>query len=156
MTKEKNDAEESKKERRCLSIIDYKFSQNGKWVYRKEAGQDVGCDCTLELVDDNDTFQGKRACCQVKGRTSIDCLKDKKTISLDLEVTTYNMAVQANYLFILLLVDLNDETVYFQKLNGYGEKSDNSASVAIHIPVENVYPNNERKLKDLFIEKGVK
>lgn len=150
MVNEKRDVEEHRKERLSLSIIDYKFTKNRKWIYRRETGQDVGCDCTLELVEGDNTLQGKRACCQVKGRTGVDCLKDGQTISFDLEVTTYNMAVNANYLFLLLLVDLQNETIYFKKLNQCGQKSKNQSTVCVHIPTSHRFPDNEELLIKLF------
>ena len=110
---EKIDSQERKTERRVLSIVDYKFSEDGKWIYRLESGQDNGCDCSLEMSEDDNTLQGKKAYCQVKGRSDIHILKDRATISFDLEASTYNMAVNANFLFILLLVDLTNEEIYF-------------------------------------------
>ena len=148
--KEKKDIEARKLERKALSIVDYKFSDNGKWIYRLENGQDYGCDCSLELVDDDDTLQGKRALCQVKGRSNINIINCGKTISFPLEAETYNMAISANYLFIFLLVNLKDETIYFQKLNHYGQETTNDKTINIHIPVENKFPNNESLLINVF------
>ena len=148
--KKKIDSIENKKERRALSIVDYKFTRNGKWIYRRESGQDYGCDCSLELVSGDDSLEGKKAFCQVKGRSDICYLNSKGVISFALESSTFNMAIEANYLFLLILVDLVNEKVYFLKLNGYGAFTENETTVNVHIPMENLFPNNDMKLIEYF------
>ncbi|MDY4788159.1 MAG: DUF4365 domain-containing protein [Bacilli bacterium] len=148
--KEKKDSNEQKKERKSLSIVDYKFSANGRWNYRRESGQDVGCDCIIEFVDDDGIYRGKISRCQVKGRQDLKFICNKSLISFPLESATYNMALTANYLFILLIVDLSSEDIYFLKLNNLGDKTNNNKTINIHIPVENIFPKNEKGLVNIF------
>lgn len=149
----KKDSRESKKERKSLSIVDYKFSANGRWNYRRESGQDIGCDCTREFVDDNEIYRGKIARCQIKGRTDLKFIDNKSSISFPLEASTYNMALTANYLFILLIVDLRNEDIYFLKLNSLEHKTNNNKTINVHIPVENKFPENEKSLIKIFNNK---
>ena len=146
----KKDSDEMKKERKSLSIVDYKFSSNGKWNYRKESGQDNDCDCTIELVNEEEIYLGKIACCQLKGRTELSFIQKGSFISFPLESPTYNMALTANYLFILLIVDLTSEKIYYLKLNNLGKATSNNKTINIHIPVQNVSPENKSSLIKIF------
>lgn len=144
----KHDVESKKRERRALSIVDYIFSKNGKWIYRQTISQDYGVDCSLEYIDEKNEIHGNYFMCQVKGRTKLDVMKNNKYISFPIEVSTYNMAINNKTLFLFLLVDLTKECIYFIVLNNYGHKSFNKANINIHIPIENCLPEAEDKLLD--------
>ena len=142
----KQDIESKKSERKALSIVDYKFSKNGKWIYRQTASQDYGIDCSLEYIDEKNEIHGDYFMCQVKGRTKLNVMKNNKFISFPIEVTTYNMAINNKTSFLFLLVDLTKEFIYFIVFNNYGHKSYNKEYVNIHIPIENCFPEAEHKL----------
>ena len=150
MIKFKLDTDEEKKERKAIWVITKAFHDTGFWIVRLQSGKDYGVDALLEMIEHDNFILQKTANCQIKGRTDIKLLKNKEFISFPLDVATYNQAVLSNSLFLLLLVNLETEDIYFYKLNKCGELSTNSATINIHIPLVNKFPENESALRRIF------
>lgn len=150
MIKLKVDTEENKKERKAIGIITKAFHDTGFWIVRSQTGKDYGVDATLEMIELDNSIMQKTANCQIKGRSTLLFSKNKEYISFPLDVETYNQALFSNLLFLLLLVDLKTEDIYFCKLNNYGDVSFNTSSVNLRIPIENKFPENESLLRQMF------
>lgn len=127
------------------------------WEYHEQTGNDVGCDLVIELVE-NDEFVNKKIECQIKGRSELNIINDGNFIVFDFPVKTAKYALNGYCPFILFLVDLENETVYWQSIKDYAilnpdfEKriDKNSTSVRIHIPREQVLTiDNDSKLCEL-------
>ena len=43
-----------------------------------------------------------------------------------------------------------NENIYFLKLNEYGISTENETTINVHIPIENIFPDNEIKLVGYF------
>lgn len=146
----KIDTEECKKERIAVGIIVKAFHKARFWIVRTQSGSDKGVDVILEMIEYDNTIRQKTANCQVKGRSNIKKLFKNESISIPLDVKTYNQAIVSNSLFLLLVVNLKNEDIYYCKLNGYGDLSYNKSSVNIRVPLKNKFPDNEFGLRELF------
>ena len=73
-----------------LAFIDLDFE------YRKETGNDVGRDCVLELIEDEE-FRNDKIEAQIKGTTNIDKYKifNETAISFSLKISTINYALNS-------------------------------------------------------------
>lgn len=101
---------------RAAAILHYQINWR-QWQYREITGQDVGCDCELELSVNNQ-WRGFKIEAQIKGTTRFDSflLSDKTQISFPLEIKTINYALGCNNPFLLVVVDVNKEECHFVPL----------------------------------------
>lgn len=128
-----------------MALVHFRFNYD-HWQFRQETGADCGRDCTIEYISDNewhhDSIEG-----QVKGTKSPESylLKDGNQFSYKLEKKTINYALRSSKAFLLLLCDLNSNTVYYLPIQEYFinnpdkyTKLENPAtdSMKLRIPVE--------------------
>ena len=127
---------------RSRGIFAYQIDSN-KWEWHEQTGTDHGTDIVLELSD-GECFSGKKIEGQLKGRTQIEFLKSGK-IKFDLEVKTTNYALNNSNPFVLFLIDVTEEKVYYLAIQDYfienperfGAAKNNAYSVTLHIDPEN-------------------
>ena len=150
------DSDSRRTDSRACAIVHYQFDSD-HWQFRELTGADVGCDCEFELSEDN-YWRGHKIECQVKGTCHLDgyLLKDGATISFPLELKTICYGLGKAHSFILLIVDVEREIVYFQNLQEYFigdlelfEKLDtDKKTLRIRIPIENRLDENDELLCD--------
>ena len=101
---------------RSRGIFAYQIDSN-KWEWHEQTGTDHGTDIVLELSD-GECFSGKKIEGQIKGRTQIEFLKNGK-IKFDLDVKTINYALNNANPFVLFLVDVTEEKVYYLAIQDF-------------------------------------
>lgn len=128
------------------------------WEFRLLTGQDVGCDCEIELSENN-KWTGKTIRIQIKGTTVFEkwLLKSGIAISFPLEIKTINYALNCSNPFLLVVVDVKRENAYYIELHDY--ISDNESlrkkleseqqKLNLHIPLENLFYDGNHNLKQL-------
>lgn len=155
MTRFPADSESRRTDSRACAIVHYQFDSN-HWQYREVTGQDIGCDCEFELSEDS-YWRGSKIECQVKGTKHIDkrLLKDNQTISFPLEIKTICYGLGKKHAFVLLVVDVVAEIVYYQNIHEYFienpalfQKLDGDAkAMSIRIPIENRLDDDDLPLR---------
>ena len=101
-------------------------------------------------------FSNKKIEVQIKGRSSIYKLKNGD-ISFGLDVKTINYALGSSNAFVLFLVDIEEEIVYYLPIQEYyisnpdmfSAIENNSSTVNVHINTQNVLNVNADELCDL-------
>lgn len=139
---------------RARSIVPYKLNSK-KWEWHEQTGTDHGIDMVIELVEE-DLFSNKKIEVQIKGRSSIYKLKNGD-ISFGLDVKTINYALGSSNAFVLFLVDIEEEIVYYLPIQEYyisnpdmfSAIENNSSTVNVHINTQNVLNVNADELCDL-------
>lgn len=149
------DSESRRTDARACAIVHYLFNTD-HWQYREITGQDVGCDCEFELSENN-YWQGHKIECQIKGTRRLDNHKRKSGpfLSFSLDTKTINYGLNRSVSFILLLVDVKEERVYYQHIQRYFsdrpellEKVNSTAkTVTIRIPMGNVLDEDDSVLR---------
>ena len=138
---------------RAKAIVHYKFDSD-HWEYRDSTGVDVGIDCSLELTE-NDEWTGNTIDCQVKGRTKPLFNASNEFISLEMKTSTVNYALSRANSFLVLLVDLSDETIYYLPLQEYfianptlyPKLTGTQETITIRIPTDNIVTNEDSNLQ---------
>jgi hypothetical protein len=128
---------------RARSLVTYKLDAR-KWEWHEQTGTDHGTDMVMELVE-NENFSNKKIEAQIKGRTSINVLKTGD-ISFNLDVKTVNYALGSSNAFVLFLVDVTSENVYYLPIQDYfisnpdmfDSAENNKCTVNFHINIDNV------------------
>ena len=123
-----------------------------RWEWHEQTGTDHGTDIVLELSD-GECFSGKIIEGQLKGRTQIEYLKNGN-IKFDLEVKTINYALNKAYPYVLFLVDVTEETVYYLAIQDYfidnperfKAAENNKSTVTLHISPDNTLTENPNEL----------
>ncbi len=140
---------------RARAIVHYRFNPE-HWEYREDTGRDVGTDCRIELTE-NEQWSGNILYCQIKGRTNPEYNIDMRFISINMLVSTINYALAQASSYVLLVVDVRDENVYylpiqeyfianpskFDKLNG------GQTSITIRVPTDNIVCNDDNNLQEI-------
>ena len=140
---------------RAKAIVHYTFDAD-HWEYRDSTGVDVGIDCSLELTE-NDDWTGNILECQVKGRSTPKFNKTREYISIELKVSTINYALSRASSFVLLLVDMSDETVYYLPIQeffianpSYFDKTtDTQKEITLRIPTDNIVTKEDTNLQQI-------
>ena len=140
---------------RAKAIVHYTFDAD-HWEYRDYTGVDVGVDCCIELTE-NDEWSGNIIDCQVKGRTKPNYNATKEYISLELMVSTVNYALSRANSFIVLLVNISDETIYYLPIQEYfianpvnfAKLNGNQESITVRIPTDNIVTHNDTNLQEI-------
>lgn len=140
---------------RAKAIVHYTFDAD-HWEYRDYTGADVGIDCVLELTEDDD-WTGNILECQVKGRTAPKFNKTHEYISIELKVSTINYALSRASSFVLLLVDMSDETVYYLPIQEYfianpsyfDKAAGEQEEMTLRILVDNVVTKDDANLQQI-------
>ncbi|MBQ8318733.1 MAG: DUF4365 domain-containing protein [Lachnospiraceae bacterium] len=123
---------------RAKSIFVYNLDAK-KWEWHEQAGTDHRTDIIIELVEDG-MYKNKKIEGQIKGRTILNYLKDGR-ISFGLDVKTVMYALGGYNPFVLFLVDVQNERVYYLPIQEYfldnPQKFDdlinNKESISVHI-----------------------
>lgn len=144
---------------RACAIVHYLFD-SGHWQYCEVTGTDVGCACELELSE-NDNWRGNIIECQIKGTRYLEkyyLLKKGDEISFPLDVKTINYALGKANSFVLLVVDVKNETIYYQCLQdlfisnrALYQKLDKEdiKTMNIRIPVSNCLGEDDSALQEI-------
>lgn len=116
------DTEQRKTGSRACAIVHYKIDSE-HWLYREETEVDIGRDCTIELSE-NDKWMNYKIECQIKGvksshRLSQLKLKRENSYSFPLEKKTIMYALNSKTPFVLFLVDIQREKVYYLAIQDY-------------------------------------
>lgn len=88
------------------------------WEFHEITGTDHGTDMIIEYIE-NDEFKSYKIECQIKGTTIMKKYKTKNNISYPLDVKTINYALNCKNAFILVVVDIITEEVYYITLQDY-------------------------------------
>ncbi len=139
---------------RSRGIFAYQIDPN-KWEWHEQTGTDHGTDIVLELSE-GECFLGKKIEGQLKGRSKIEFLKDGR-IKFDLDVKTVNYALNNANPFVLFLVDVTNETVYYLTVQDFfiehperfEAAKNNESSVTMHIDPSNTLTDNPDELLDI-------
>lgn len=126
------------------------------WEYKEETGVDVGRDCTIELSENGEWCNHKIEC-QIKGTTVPKYINDNKCISFPFPIKTLNYALSSPISFVLFVVDINKEIVYYQCIQDYYTNNkekmarikDDQETYNINISVNNVLGENDINLQNL-------
>ena len=138
---------------RARAIVHYRFNSD-HWEYREPTGVDIGVDCMLELTE-NDQWYGNTISCQIKGRSTPDFNTTREYISIPIKVSTVNYGLSIPNSFLLLLVDVKTETVYYLPIKeyfienpGYFDKLyGDQKEITLRIPIENIVSDNDAELQ---------
>lgn len=78
------------------------------------SGRDFGCDAVLELSENN-YWTGGRVRLQIKGTRNIEryLVNKNSEISFPLSVDTLNYTISSPESFLLFIVDVESESVFF-------------------------------------------
>ncbi len=136
-------------------LVHYRFSAE-RWEYREETGNDSGRDCIVELIE-NEQWGNKKIEGQIKGTRKPEKLAGREAYSFPLEVKTINYALGSPSPFVLFLVDVDQEIVYYLPLQDYfiahpelfERLEENSHTVNVHIPLDNVVSDQDDDLRQI-------
>ncbi len=136
---------------KARKIVHYKVDTD-HFIYRESTGLDVGTDCILELSE-NDEWHNEKIYCQVKGTLSPNFLAtNEELISFPLDVKTINYALDSPFSFVLFLVDVTKEIVYYECIQEYyyqhkkriDSLDDDQEKINIHVHSKNIFdPTNQ-------------
>jgi len=147
------DCEARKIGTKARNIVFFSFDAD-HWDVKEQTGLDVGVDCVAELSE-NDEWCNRRIECQIKGTKKINYLKNGM-IGFDLEIHTINYALSSSIPFILLLVDVVNNIVYYLSIQNYfidnpdlQNRLSNTSTVRLHLNPANVLNHNDYELQRL-------
>lgn len=111
------DSESRQTDTRACAIVHYQIDPE-HWDYKVETGHDVGCDCILELAEKG-FWRGSRIRVQIKGTKNLEryLLSNKRDLSFPLEAKTIGYALNGTDPFVLMLVDIASERVFFEEIH---------------------------------------
>lgn len=141
---------------RGRALVHYRFNSE-HWVYREVTGNDIGIDCELEYVE-NDEYNGDIISCQIKATKNIEKYKIKDNqYSFPLDKKTINYALRSSRPFILCLVDVICEKVYYMPIQDYFmnnfslfEKLESGdGTVNVHVCMKNEVTNEDSDLIEI-------
>lgn len=88
------------------------------WEFHEITGMDYGMDCYIESCE-NDTFKNNKVFVQIKGTAHIETYKISKFISYPIDTKTINYALNERSAFIVALVDVCNDNIYYVELHEY-------------------------------------
>ena len=145
-------------DRKGMGIVHNEFAKTGNWEFRQITGRDVGTDCELELIE-NEEFTGFTFNVQVKSTKTIHRLANKTSddFSISIEISTMNYWLNKSSVFLLVLVNVLNSDVYFLPVQDYLiEKSEilnklnsEQKTITLRIPKENLVREKQEILKSL-------
>ncbi len=129
---------------KATRLVHYKFDPDF-WDYKEVTGNDYGLDCVIEYSDDNN-WKNDKIECQIKGSANISFVSNNTMVSFSLNVKTLSYALKSFNSFMLFVVNVITEDIYYMCIQEYYEnnkdkihsKIKNQKSITINIPVENV------------------
>lgn len=101
---------------RARSIVPYRLDSE-VFDWQELTGTDHGTDMVIEYVEEG-IFRNYKLECQIKGTTEPNFLRNGD-LSFALDIKTIGYALGCPRSFILLLVDVNREDVYYLPLQHY-------------------------------------
>jgi hypothetical protein len=139
---------------RARSLVAYMLDSE-KWEWHEQTGTDHGTDMIIEFVE-NEQFKNKKIEIQIKGTKKPKRIKNGD-ITFDLSVKTINYALGSSIAFILCLVDVTEEKVYYLPIQDYfianPDKFDsvenNKSTVTVHIASDNILNNDTEELCEI-------
>lgn len=139
---------------KARAIVHYAIPAEN-WEFHEMTGSDHGIDCSIELVEDNE-FMNKRIEGQIKGTRNIHFLKDG-SISFAMDVKTINYGLESPTAFVLFLVDVDEEIVYYLPIQDYfvSDKSrfeqlaNNQKTINLRVPTDNIIGSNDFELQQI-------
>lgn len=150
------DCSERKKGTKARTIVPQKFDAD-HWDWHEQTGTDHGTDMIFEYIE-NDEFRGAKIEGQIKGTSKPRMVNDGAEVSFDLDVKTINYGLGCRNSYVLFLVDLEKEDVYYMPIQEYfiadteryGRLEKNQSTFAIRIPIENkVTVDDDRDLREI-------
>ena len=138
---------------RAKAIVHYKFDAD-HWEYRDYTGVDIGIDCCMELTE-GDEWTGNTIDCQVKGRSKPGFNSTNDYISIEISVSTINYALSRANPYLILLVDLSTETIYYLPVQEYfisnpalySKLEGSQETITLRIPTDNIVSTIDDNLK---------
>ena len=103
------DTEEFKKERKSYQLLFYRLNAD-VWAPNGSDNTDHGMDYGFEYIE-NGNYKGYRILSQIKSTEHI--IKSKKSVSFDLKVITAAYAISSAQPFVLFVVDLIADVIYY-------------------------------------------
>lgn len=136
-------------------LVHYKFPSIN-WEYHEFTGKDSGIDCIVELIE-NEKYVNKKIEGQIKGKRKLIPLKTEEVFSFSLEVRTINYGLSSSTAFVLFLVDVETEMVYYLPIQDYfianpelfAKLDTEQEKLSIHIPLENIVDEEDFELQQI-------
>lgn len=138
---------------RARAILHYRINSN-HWEYREDTGNDFGRDCILELSE-NDEWNNKKIEGQIKGTSVIQKIEHGAYVSYPMPVKTIEYALGTSTAFVLFVIDVNTEDVFYQCIQDYFIedknlfKKLNQKTINIRIPIIQNLASDDVLLQDL-------
>lgn len=139
---------------RARQLVHYSFDVR-HWEYHEYTGTDHGIDCVIELVED-EQWHNKKIEGQIKGTCKPVYLQKEDAISFPIEVKTVNYGLGSNVAFVLFVVDVDKEKVFYLPLQDYFiarpnefERLKNKEKINLHIPIANLVDDNDFELQQI-------
>ena len=140
---------------KARQLVHYRFNAE-RWEFHEITGTDHGTDCLLELIENNE-FSNREIKGQIKGSRNFKYINNRTFISFNLDVKTINYGLNCSVPFLLFLVNVDSEIVYYLPLQEhfianpslFERLSKNNSTLAIHIPCDNIVNDNDAELQQL-------
>jgi hypothetical protein len=147
------DSEEFKKERKSFQILFYKLNTD-VWQSNGSDNFDHGVDYSFEYIED-DEYKGYRILSQIKSTEHI--IDQGENVAFDLNVKTASYSIGSSQPFILFLIDLITDTVYYVCLQElfvsnnklYEKLKKNATSIRVKIPKQNIVNRDAIALQEI-------
>ena len=147
------DSPQRKISSKARAIVHYKINSDF-FEYKEETGNDVGRDCIIELSN-NDMWGNDKIEGQIKGTKKLEILKNGD-ITFSFPTKTINYALSSSNSFVLFLVDIIEEKVYYLSIQDYFlengipfKKLNSQEKINIHLNKENYIKNNDNNLVEI-------
>lgn len=158
MYKYPQDCEQRKIESKSCQIFHSQINTD-HWAYKQEPNNDVGRDCILELSE-NDLWKNHKIECQIKGTKNPNIISNGKFISFAMEIKTINYALSSHNSFLLFLVNLNNQIIYYQSIQDYfinnptllDKLRTDQKTLNIRIDTCNILANCDKDLQKLAVK----
>lgn len=126
------------------------------WEYREDTGCDVGIDCSFDYIE-NENWTGDKLFCQIKGTQKPNFIYNHEFLSVNLKVSTLNYALNQSFSFLVLYVNVNDDTIYYLPVQEYfiankelfDKLSSGQEKISLHIPCDNIVSSDNENIKEL-------
>lgn len=136
-------------------LVHYIFPSE-HWEYREQTGNDVGVDCAIELIEQEE-WTHKKLEGQIKGTRNPNKMKSQNCFSFSLDVKTINYALCSANAFVLFYVDVDDKKVYYLPIQDYfianpalfDQLEQNKSKLNVHIPCDNLVSENDIELQQI-------
>ena len=138
---------------KARAIVHYQFDAE-HWDFHEQTGNDYGVDCWIELSR-NGAWNNEKIEGQIKGSKELKQIKSAPVFSFQMEKKTILYALNGSNAFVLFLVDVSKEIVYYLPLQDYfisdpkcfDSLDSDTESMAIHVPVDNILSRDDYDLQ---------